>query len=115
MSGADIKLAGPIKNDERDLEKLGQIMRRTGLENLDHPSLCAVIVQTFHERPNELRKAKGRKVYMQAVEAIRGTAWFDILFPTKNAKLELELKQFRQTERAKYPSCFGEDDPDDAA
>lgn len=75
MSKGNIKSAGQTKNEKKDLEKLGEIISRIGLDKQKESTVCAIVAQTFHTKPALLRSKKGRAVYSRAMQGVRKSEW----------------------------------------
>lgn len=94
MNKDNIKSAGQIRKEKKDLQRLEELMCRIGLDKLDEPTLSAIYIQTYLDFPVGLRTPKGREVYKAALKGIKGTSW-ESVFEKAPAKDGREVQAFR--------------------
>lgn len=110
MSWENIRSAGRILKEKRDLARLTQAIDRIGLGQREHSFLCAVIIDVYHAHPDWLMTKQGQRAYKRALSEVRGTEWWGILFPVRNIESERNLKSWRAECDRVSPYEYADDD-----
>ena len=81
MKKGNTKSAGQTSKEKLDLVYLTQAFTRIGPDPKAVAQAGAILVRYFRDNKNLLEHHEARSLYQKAIVAVRGSDWYEVLWP----------------------------------